>query len=305
MNLGSIYLVILDKDVKINDKKSKFGNFTNVDKEITINEHIKFLELPVQFKFDHPGYNVLPVDFKTCESYDTSSVDILGRIVKITPIENFIQPKSEKVSCKRHMFLVDKNEKVIAIAIFGQRCFKIGEEQIDKIVLIKGVSIKRHESGFQYISIDDKSLFLNEPESLINDMVIGTQSINKDNLVYPEITKVEKISEILNNCYTLERIIKFGKDNTNFKDKFVYCFVRVLKWGTFGKGKYELAGTPTETANRKNQDVLYTRVTLNDSTAVQGQISLFSNRIVPFINKNEIAIRRMIEEKNELNFMVF
>uniref|UniRef100_A0A0N4Z8K2 Uncharacterized protein n=1 Tax=Parastrongyloides trichosuri TaxID=131310 RepID=A0A0N4Z8K2_PARTI len=134
------------------------------------------MELPLDYKFDFPGYNVLPVDFQTCETLDTSS------------------PKTDKVSCKRHMFLVDKTEKVLPIEIFGQRCFKIGDNHIDKVVLIKGVSIKRHESGFQYINVNEKSLFLTQPQSLINDMLKGTEGIDKNNLVYPEIAKVEKIS---------------------------------------------------------------------------------------------------------------
>uniref|UniRef100_A0A0N5B4L9 Telo_bind domain-containing protein n=1 Tax=Strongyloides papillosus TaxID=174720 RepID=A0A0N5B4L9_STREA len=273
VKLGHYYLLIGGK-TKTRPKRNEYGHKTNLPFEALLNENnVKFKLLGEDKKFAYPEIKVPFKSFREVKWLIEGTCDIMGTIAKVDPPSPFIlNDASKKRSVLNHIYVFDESGEVIAISLFGHKCFKFSDSDVGKTMTIRNLTVKNLNDEFHSLSSNSSTFFLNYPEADLSQLKERTDNIDIANLNFPNLRKLETEDEILQKIYTIQGL-SAECNNKEIKSEVVFGFFRIHQWGQFGR-------TPSK--NNVPGHVC-TKCTICDETGMIHNVVVYSNKIAKFL----------------------
>uniref|UniRef100_A0A0N5CBE0 REPA_OB_2 domain-containing protein n=1 Tax=Strongyloides papillosus TaxID=174720 RepID=A0A0N5CBE0_STREA len=288
IKLGHFYY-INTKNADLTEKKNEYGYKTNNDFEGRLaTNRFTFKLLPKEMGFTYPQVKFDISNFSEIKKRSEGTVNIIGAIVKLDNPSPFVNNETSQMSVIRYIYLVDNTKNVIAISMFGQRCFKFNDEDIGKVLAIRNVSIKSIQGKFHSLTLTKISQFYNHPEPELDRLKDIVSEFNFKDLVLPVLKRPEDEEEIKKKLYSIQALV--DNVDANICPTYVYGFYRVLQWG--------LLTSSTKGHGDSKITTVLTKVSLYDETASLTPVTIFSNKLAKLIGMPEQKVIELTISQN-------
>uniref|UniRef100_A0A0N5C2M3 RNA helicase n=1 Tax=Strongyloides papillosus TaxID=174720 RepID=A0A0N5C2M3_STREA len=274
LELGYYYLLKMN-NTKTRKKVTEFGYKTNLPFEIVLNANtVAFDSLPKSLIFPYPKIDLKFSSFVQIKASVTGTFNIIGTIVDVDQPSPFVtnEEKSKK-SVISHIYLVDEYKQVIAVSLFGHKCFKFTDKDIRKPIAIRNLVVRATNNVFVSLSATSSTFFYNYPEASLEELKEVTDKFVLTDLEIPVLKKVETEDEVMQNLYSVQGISTEVRDNVAIMPKVIFGFFRIYQWGNF----YSTSKADNVVGH------IYAKCTIYDNTGVMEDVSVFTNKIAKFM----------------------
>uniref|UniRef100_A0A0N5B2L9 AAA_12 domain-containing protein n=1 Tax=Strongyloides papillosus TaxID=174720 RepID=A0A0N5B2L9_STREA len=284
--LEHFYLVNVNV-AELSSKNKEFGYKTNLDIEIVLNSNevkFKLINKVNGFLYVNPKFQYSK--FSEVKNGGERDVNIIGTIIAIDKPSPFVLNDTSKSSVMRHIFFVDDKKDVVAVSLFGYKCFKFDDKDIGKSIAIRNVNVIYINKKFHSLSSSVSTCFYNFPEFVLKKLNEKTDKFNIEDLVLPVLKKIDTEEEIFNKLYTIHGLVT-KKLEYRIEPQVINGFYRICRWG---KKFYHVPKDKPEALTN-----VYAKIVLLDDTGRLDNATLFFNKISKFLNISETKLSKLYD----------